>query len=117
MELPVTPQTFLSGHIVQGHVDGIGTLVDIKQQKNSRLLTVKIPLELNKYIVEKGSIAVNGISLTVISIEETYFTVGIIPYTWEYTMLHCIKIGDAMNIELDILGKYIEKLFRKEQGL
>jgi riboflavin synthase len=107
LELPVTPQTFLSGHIVQGHVDGIGTLKQIEEKENSKILTLEVSQELTKYIVEKGSVAINGISLTVIDVTEHSFTVGIIPYTWNHTMLQYIQIGDTVNIETDILGKYI----------
>jgi len=112
LELPVTPETFLSGHIVQGHADRIGIIKTIEEEENSKILTIEIPEVLNKYIVEKGSITVNGISLTVIHSEKIYFTVGIIPYTWKHTMLHKIKIGDAVNIEVDIIGKYVEKLLK-----
>ncbi|OGG20721.1 riboflavin synthase subunit alpha [Candidatus Gottesmanbacteria bacterium RIFCSPHIGHO2_02_FULL_40_13] len=110
LELPVTANTLLSGHIVQGHVDGTGKVEEIKKEGNSRLFTIKIPSRLSKYIVEKGSIAVNGVSLTVIDIGDNFFTVGIIPHTWDKTMLYTIKSGDYVNIEVDILAKYLEKL-------
>ena len=115
LELPVSTHTLLSGHIVQGHVDGVGQVEDVKKDGNSRLLTIKIPAKLSRYLVEKGSIAVNGISLTVIEAGEDFFTVGTIPYTWKHTMLHQAQIGDLVNIEVDILAKYLEKLIvRKE---
>jgi riboflavin synthase len=110
LELPVTPESFLAGHIVQGHVDGTGIIDDIALDGNSRILKISVSPEVGKYIVEKGSIAVSGISLTVIKAGKTYFTVGIIPYTWEHTVFAQIKIGDMVNIETDILAKYIEKL-------
>lgn len=110
LELPVTPETLLSGHIVQGHVDGVGKISAIEEEGNSKILTITIPRELSRYIVTKGSIAVNGISLTVIEAENDYCTVGIIPYTGKHTMLYTIKKGESVNIETDILGKYIEKL-------
>lgn len=110
LELPVTPEGFLAGHIVQGHVDGTGVIADIGKKGNSRILKIEVSSKLSKYIVEKGSVAINGISLTVIQAEKTYFTTGIIPYTWENTMLQAIKIGDRVNIETDILAKYIDKL-------
>ncbi len=113
LELPATPTTFLAGHIVQGHIDGIGILTDITPQGNSQLLDISVPERLIPYIVEKGSIALNGISLTVIHTEENILRVGIIPHTWEATMLHTAKIGDILNIEVDILAKYIEKLTKK----
>lgn len=110
LELPMTPETFVSGHFVQGHVDGTGRIISIKEDGNSRVLTIGISESLSKYIVEKGSIAVNGISLTVIKEATSYFTVGIIPYTWEHTILHNAKHGDLVNIELDVLVKYVDKL-------
>ena len=110
LELPVTPNTFLAGHIIQGHIDGLAKLIGVKQQNKNHILKFSIPDEFSKYIVEKGSIAVNGISLTVINIGKSFFTVGIIPHTWDKTMLHKIKLGYYVNIEADILAKYLEKL-------
>ncbi|OGE29198.1 riboflavin synthase subunit alpha [Candidatus Daviesbacteria bacterium RIFCSPHIGHO2_01_FULL_40_11] len=113
LELPVTPQTFLSGHLVQGHIDGVTKLKNITKQKNSYILKFSIPTSLSKYIAEKGSIAINGISLTVIDAKGDYFTVGIIPFTWDNTMLSTVRPGDFVNIEVDILAKYLEKVMNK----
>lgn len=110
LELPVTPKTLLAGHIVQGHVDGLAKLVSITQKDQSLLLKFSMPVLLCKYIVNKGSIAVDGISLTVIEALQDGFVVGIIPYTWKKTVLHHLKIEDFVNIEVDILAKYLEKL-------
>lgn len=110
LELPLTPTDFISGHIVQGHVDGTAKLTSITKQGNNRLLKFSTPPKFAKYLVAKGSVAVNGISLTVIEAGKNYFTVGIIPYTWTNTMLHIIKTGDFVNIEVDILAKYLERL-------
>lgn len=112
LELPATPQTFLSGHIVQGHVDATAEIVDIQPDGNSHLFTFAVSPELTKYIIVKGSITVNGISLTVISVSSEFFTVGIIPHTFKNTMLHKAQKGDLVNIEVDVLAKYIEKLTR-----
>jgi len=112
LELPMTPTDFFSGHIVQGHVDGIGTIKQIKEDGNSTILTIQIPKELAKYIVAKGSICVNGISLTLIDSSTTNFSVGIIPFTRKHTMLLKIKVGDKVNIETDIIAKYIEKFIK-----
>lgn len=112
LELPATPTTFLSGHIIQGHIDTVAKLADIKVSGNSRILTFSIFPSFSKYLVEKGSIAVNGISLTIIKANKNNFTVGIISYTWKNTMLHTLKIGEAVNIEVDILAKYIERLVK-----
>jgi riboflavin synthase len=113
LELPATAETVLSGHIVQGHVDGIGEILAIEEEGISKLITISVPEDLKKYIVEKGSIAINGISLTVISIDDKQCTVGIIPFTWENTMLHTVNVGDMVNIETDIFAKYVEKLLVK----
>jgi riboflavin synthase len=112
LELPATAKSFLSGHIVQGHIDGVAKLETITKESNSYILKFSIPKNLSKYIVEKGSMAVNGISLTVIDIGNKFFTVGIIPHTWDKTMLHTIKLNDYVNIEVDILAKYLEKLIK-----
>lgn len=110
LELPVTPTSFLSGHILQGHVDSLGRLESIKIEGNSRILKFSFPNNFFKYLVEKGSIAVNGISLTVIQTGRNFFTCGIIPHTWENTMLKNLKKGDFVNLEADILAKYLERL-------
>ncbi len=110
LELPATPSSLLSGHIIQGHIDGVGKLENIKKQANSRILKVSIPEELSKYIVNKGSIAVCGIALTVIKAGQDFFTVSIIPHTWKSTILCQLKLGDLVNIEVDILAKYLEKI-------
>lgn len=114
LELPTTANSFLSGHIVQGHIDGTAKLQDIIHQRNSHILKLSIPNSLSKYVVEKGSIAVNGISLTVIEVAKGYFTVGIISHTWAKTVLHTIKVGDFVNVEVDILAKYVEKLLKEK---
>lgn len=108
LELPVTPQTFLSGHFIQGHIDGKGKVVSLTKDRNSRIITISYPQMLGKYIAAKGSIAINGVSLTVIEVEKDFFTVGIIPYTWKNTMFHTLKKGDLVNIEVDILAKYVK---------
>ena len=110
LELAMKADRRFEGHIVQGHIDGTAKLGSVKKQGNSRLMTFAVPNLLTKYIAEKGSIAVNGISLTVIGAKGNQFTVGIIPYTWENTMIKQLKTGDKVNIEVDILAKYLEKL-------
>lgn len=113
LELPATPASFMSGHIVQGHIDEVSTLLDIKVSDNSRILKFSASPTITKYLAAKGAVAINGISLTVIEVEKNYFTVGIIPYTWNNTILKTIKTGDFVNIEVDILAKYLEKLQKK----
>lgn len=110
LEMPATPNSFLAGHIVQGHIDGTAKLESVTDDGNSRVLEFSIMQSISKYIVEKGSIAINGVSLTVIKAENDRFTVGIIPHTWDQTMFKTFKVGDIANIELDVLAKYIERL-------
>lgn len=110
LELPATLQSFLSGHIVEGHVDGMGTVCSLEKRGESRILAISADPKLMRYVVEKGSIAVNGISLTVIEAGNAGFTVGIIPYTWDHTMMCELTAGDFVNIETDIIAKHIEKL-------
>lgn len=110
LELPATPDSFLSGHIIQGHIDGVAKLIDMKKSAGSYLLRFELPQNLFKYFVEKGAITINGISLTITLSVANNFTVGIIPHTFKNTMLQKIKIGDFVNIEIDILAKYIKKL-------
>jgi riboflavin synthase len=99
----------LSGHVVSGHVDGVGHIQSIQPEGDSFLYTFAIPMELSRYIVEKGSVAVDGISLTVFHCKPTSFTCAIIPHTHEITTLHAKKANDKVNIECDMQGKYIEK--------
>lgn len=100
----------LGGHIVQGHVDGIGQVVDIKEKKSSIEFTIGIPEQLNKYIVEKGSVAVDGVSLTVNRVEKNRFSVTVIPHTKLKTTFSTLRTGDSVNLEVDIIGKYVERL-------
>ncbi len=113
LELPATLNTFLSGHVVQGHIDGVGNLKEIKNEGNSRLLKIKTNQEITEFVVKKGSITINGISLTVVTVEKNCFSVAIIPFTWKNTMLSQIKIGQKVNIETDVLGKYLKKFLNK----
>ena len=110
LELSVTSETLLAGHFVQGHVDGVSRILNVQEDGNSHILTLAIDQSLSKYVVNKGAIAVNGISLTVIETQNTQFTVGIIPHTWKHTTLHTVKVGDVINVEVDVLAKYVEKL-------
>ena len=102
----------LDGHIVQGHIDQTGICENISEQGGSFLMTFKY-ISSDNITVEKGSICINGISLTVVNSKKSSFSVAIIPYTWENTNLKDVKIGGWVNLEFDILGKYISKLFSK----
>jgi riboflavin synthase len=97
----------LGGHFVQGHVDATGTIETLKPQGDSHWLAVRYPSSLARYIVEKGSIAVDGISLTVAGLDSVRFSVQIIPFTWEHTNLRRLEAGSTVNLESDILGKYV----------
>jgi riboflavin synthase len=107
----------LGGHIVLGHVDGIGKIQEKVAKSGSVQIGVEIEEKLSRYIVEKGSIAVDGVSLTVNRCEKNRFYINIIPHTAHVTTLDLKKVNDSVNIETDILGKYVEKLLHREKGL
>ena len=111
LERALTLQSRLGGHIVSGHIDGVGTIAAMQEEGNAILLTVRARDDLLRYIVEKGSVALDGISLTVARAGAAEFTVSLIPHTREITNLREKRIGSRLNIETDILGKYVEKLF------
>ena len=100
----------LGGHWVSGHVDAVGTLEQAQRHGNAWRLTFRLPAEVNRYVVEKGSVAIDGISLTVNSVGDETFSVAIIPHTLALTTLKEAKVGARVNIETDILGKYVERL-------
>jgi riboflavin synthase len=106
----------LGGHLVSGHVDGVGRIQTKEQQQRSWILKIGIEERLSRYVIEKGSIAVDGISLTVNRCENTAFEVNIIPETGKVTTILEKKVGDLVNIETDLIGKYIEKFFLREQS-
>ncbi len=111
LERPLLPSTRLSGHIVQGHVDGTGELMSLVQLgEDNWWLKVRIPAELDRYLVFKGSVALDGISLTIASLEDLVLGVTIIPHTIQHTTLRNHRPGSRINIETDILAKHVEKL-------
>ena len=103
----------LDGHMVQGHVDQMAKCTEIKKEDGSYVFTFKHK-ESDNMTVEKGSVCVNGVSLTVINSKDTSFSVAIIPYTFENTNFHTIKVGSIVNVEFDVLGKYIAKMFERD---
>ncbi|GLP92564.1 riboflavin synthase subunit alpha [Gluconobacter roseus NBRC 3990] len=126
LERAVAASTRLSGHIVQGHVDGVATLASVEKAGESYALRVFVPQALRQYVVEKGSITFDGISLTVNELHDDItrgnqagFEVGltIIPHTWEHTNLSTLSIGDRMDVEVDVLSKYVENLLRFSPSL
>lgn len=117
LELPLKADGRLGGHMVQGHVDGVGKLIDFEHIPNSDnwWLHIEVPKELERYLVHKGSISIEGISLTVAKLVGNRCTIAIIPHTVEATNLQSLKSGDPVNIETDIVAKYLEKWLRREQ--
>lgn len=103
----------LGGHFVQGHTNGIGTILEINKPGENYFLKIKVDDNLEKYLIEEGSITIDGISLTIAELNKTEFGISIIPHTWQNTAIQFKKVGDEVNIETDVLAKYIEKLIRK----
>ena len=110
LERSVTPATRLGGHIVQGHVDARGQFVSVADHGESWTVRIAFAPEIARYLVFKGSVAVEGISLTIANLADDYFEVAIIPKTWEVTNLSHLKPGDSVNLEVDVIGKYVERL-------
>jgi riboflavin synthase len=109
LERAMKSNALLDGHIVQGHVDATGEVIGLEDKNGSWFITFAYAPTPEVLLVDKGSVCVNGVSLTVVNPTKTQFSVAIIPYTWENTMFHALKIGDSINIEFDIIGKYIAK--------
>jgi len=114
LELPMKADGRFGGHIVQGHVDGVGKLSSFDRIADSenRWLNIELPDEVEKYTVYKGSISIEGISLTVARLEKNRCTIAIIPHTVEMTNLHSLKAGDPVNLEADLISKYVEKMMK-----
>ena len=110
LERPMRADGRFDGHIVQGHVDGLGELLELRRTGAAAELTVAVPAELRRYLVEKGSVAADGISLTVAGLDPRGFVAAIIPYTLERTNLRAARAGDRVNLEVDVLAKYVERL-------
>jgi riboflavin synthase len=110
LELPLRASDRLGGHVVQGHVDGVAVVRETREDGFARVVTFDAPAELLRYVVEKGSIAVDGVSLTVSAIDEKSFSVSLIPETLERTTLGTAEAGRPVNLEVDVLAKYVEKL-------
>lgn len=114
LERALTLSSRLGGHFVLGHVDGVGTIRSLKRTKGSLEMGVQIPKHLFRYLIDKGSIAIDGVSLTVSLQKEGFFSVYLIPHTEKSTNLHAKKVGDSVNIEVDMLGKYVDRLIGKK---
>ncbi|HEV2744348.1 MAG TPA: riboflavin synthase [Rubrobacter sp.] len=106
----------LGGHIVQGHVDGVGEVLDVRPEGDAEIWTFGAPESVLRYAVEKGSVSIDGISLTVVSVERDRFTVSILPHTRSHTNLGELGVGSHVNLEADVVGKYVERLMQPWQG-
>jgi riboflavin synthase len=113
LELPLRAGDRLGGHMVQGHVDGVGTVAEVASDGFARRIRVEAPAEVMRYVIEKGSIAVDGVSLTVAGLNSRSFTVSLIPDTLQRTNLGRAVVGDRVNLEVDVLAKYVEKLMAR----
>ncbi|TAN17087.1 MAG: riboflavin synthase [Chitinophagaceae bacterium] len=112
LERSLTLQKFIDGHLVQGHVDTTGKCLQIANRNGSTEFRIRFPEKFAHLIIEKGSIALNGISLTVFSVTENEFTVAVIPYTFEHTTMHLLRENDIVNLEFDLIGKYVTRLYK-----
>ena len=116
LELALLPTTRLGGHLVSGHVDGLGTLLKLSTDARSTRMVFKLPDELKKYVAQKGSITINGVSLTVNAVEANRFSVNIIPHTLTVTTLGNLIEGDRVHIEIDQIARYLERLLTEENS-
>ena len=112
LEMALLPTTRLGGHMVSGHVDGMATLLELKEDARSWRMLFRVPEALKRYIAQKGSVTLNGTSLTVNSVDDDYFDVNVIPHTFEVTTLGDLKVGDQVHIEVDLIARYLERLLQ-----
>jgi riboflavin synthase len=115
LEMALLPTTRLGGHLVSGHVDGLAELCKLESDARSTRMVFRAPADLSRYIARKGSITINGVSLTVNSVSEHEFDVNVIPHTFEVTTLGSLGIGDKVHIEVDLIARYLERLMSGEQ--
>lgn len=115
LERPLRADGRLGGHVVQGHVDGVGALLSIVDEGEFRRVRIGFPADLAAWMIVKGSIAVDGISLTIAALDDEWFEVQIIPHTWVHTTLAAARVGDALNLECDLVGKYVVRLAMLER--
>lgn len=113
LERPLKMGDTLDGHLVSGHIDGVATIQRIEKSGDSHILTIESPTEFSPFIAPKGSITLGGVSLTVNSVENTLFTVNIIPHTWNNTIFNGLKTGDQLNLEIDIIARYVARLMKQ----
>jgi len=117
LERPLTLMARIGGHLVQGHVDGIGEVTDVERDDTGGAwLTVRSPRDVRRYLVEKGSVCVDGVSLTVAALQVDGFSVALIPHTLNVTTLGTVRVGDPVNLEIDVIAKYVEALMDGRDG-
>lgn len=116
MERSLTLNSLIGGHLVMGHVDTTATIKEVRKNPGDTVITVSLPSQFTRYIVYKGSISLNGVSLTIVSVDDTTFSVSLIPYTLKHTNLGSLEKGDKVNIEVDMIAKYIEKLSQPREA-
>lgn len=116
LERAMLPTTRFGGHIVQGHVDGRGTFISATREGDFWTVRVGFPAELGRYLVHKGSIAVEGISLTIAALADDHFDIAVIPKTWAATNLSSLTAGDPVNLETDVIAKYVERMLTRSAG-
>lgn len=116
LERPLRADGRFDGHIVQGHVDGVGRVVELRRDALSAELAASVPAALRRYLVEKGSVALDGVSLTVARLRPDDFTIALIPYTLDHTNLGSVQPGDDLNVEVDVVAKYVERLLAPHGG-
>ena len=114
LERPLKADARLGGHFVLGHIDTTGKIEDIKELSNSHWMTISYPEKFNQYLIYVGSVAIDGVSMTVAELKNNSFSVGIIPHTWKETIFSEKKIGDTVNLEFDVLGKYVERIMNNK---
>jgi riboflavin synthase len=116
LERAATVGSRLGGHLVQGHVDGVARIIAREPADNWEVLRFSLPADLGRYVVEKGSITVDGVSLTVVAVDDESFSVGLIPTTLKLTVLGAKAVGDPVNLEVDVIAKYVEKALTYRLG-
>lgn len=114
LERPLAAEARLGGHFVLGHIDTTGKVEDVKELSNSHWLTISFPEKFKQYLIYVGSVAIDGVSMTVAELMDKSFSVGIIPHTWKETIFADKKIGDTVNLEFDVLGKYVERIMESK---
>jgi len=114
LERPLAAEARLGGHFVLGHIDTIGKIEDVKELSNSHWLTISFPEKFKQYLIYVGSVAIDGVSMTVAELKDYSFSVGIIHHTWKETIFADKKIGDTVNLEFDVLGKYVERIMESK---